>query len=66
MAEAMARLLKAAQCMRSHGVPNFPDPTESNGGQAIGFHVSGIDPNSPQFQAAQKACRSLSPLLGGG
>ena len=66
MAAAMARLLKAAQCMRAHGVPSFPDPTESNGGQAIGFHLSGVDPSSPAFQAAEKACRSLSALLGGG
>jgi hypothetical protein len=61
----MAQLLKASECMRSHGVPNFPDPTESNGGKAIGFQSIGIDQNSPQYQAARKACRSLTPLLGG-
>jgi hypothetical protein len=61
----MAQLLKASKCMRAHGVPNFPDPTESNSGKAIGFQSSGIDQNSPQYQAAQKACRSLTPLLGG-
>ncbi len=66
MAAALARLLKAAQCMRAHVVPNFPGPTESDGGQAVGFRMSGIDLNSAQFQAAQKACRSLSALLGGG
>jgi hypothetical protein len=63
--QGLARLLKAAECMRAHGVPNFPDPTESAGGEAIGFHLSGVDPSSPRFRAAQKACSSLSPLLGG-
>ncbi len=63
--QGMATLVKAAECMRSHGVPNFPDPTESSGGRAIGFQMKGVDPNTQQFRAAQKACRSLSPLLGG-
>lgn len=42
--------LKYTHCMRTHGVPNFPDP--SPGG---GFTVSaGIDPSSPAFAACQK------------
>jgi hypothetical protein len=51
-----------ADCMRSHGVPNFPDP--SGGG---GIHIeagSGINPFSPSFQGARKACGKLLP--GGG
>ena len=39
--------LAFSACMRSHGVPSFPDPT-ANGGVSI--HVqpgNGIDPNSP-------------------
>jgi hypothetical protein len=59
LAQMMTRALKYSQCMRSHGLPNFPDPTESPNG--IGLRLSGIDPNSAQFQAAQTACRSLSP-----
>ena len=48
-------------CMRSHGVPRFPDPT-SNGGVSIQVQPgSGIDPNSPAFQSAQRACQSLLP-----
>jgi hypothetical protein len=58
-----ATALKFAQCMRSHGVPSYPDPkiTFSNGGvsQAEGGPGSGLDPNSPTFQAAQKTCQSL-------
>jgi hypothetical protein len=55
------QLLVFAECMRSHGVPKFPDPT-SNG---LNFRGAGIDPQSPQFQAAQQACQSLMPTVGG-
>ncbi len=57
--------LKFSACMRSHGVPNFPDPEfHSSGGGVrvrIGGKGSGIDPNSPQFKAAQKTCQSDLP-----
>lgn len=54
--------LKMSQCMRSHGVPNFPDPKFS--GDAVQIKISpgsGVDPSSPVFQAAQKACQSKTP-----
>ncbi len=54
--------LAFASCMRSHGVPNFPDP--SPGG---GIHISsssGINPFSPAFKGAQSQCAKLLP--GGG
>jgi hypothetical protein len=62
-----SRLLALAACMRSHGVPNYPDPTFGSGGMVSqGFGRSeGLDPNSPIFQAAQKACRGSSPRLPG-
>jgi hypothetical protein len=55
--------LKFSQCMRSHGVPSFPDPKFGVGRVSlrIGGGPSGIDPNSPRFQAAQKACQSILP-----
>ena len=53
------KALKFSECMRSNGIPNFPDPN-STGGIDIGAS-SGIDPQSPQFQAAQKACRKYFP-----
>jgi hypothetical protein len=56
--------LKFSQCMRTHGVPNFPDPTFSGGGTKLTLKTggaSGIDPNSPQFKAAQKTCQSDLP-----
>jgi hypothetical protein len=47
-----------SECVRSHGEPKFPDP-DSHG--AVGSLIQlGIDPNSPQFQAAQHACAHLA------
>jgi hypothetical protein len=60
--QAVAKALKFVQCMRTHGVPNMPDPRTVGGGIAIGGR--GMDPRSPTFQAAQKACQSVSPFGG--
>lgn len=54
--------IKFARCMRAHGVPNFPDP-----GAGGGINIpdsSGVNPRSPAFQSAQRACFKLLP--GGG
>lgn len=56
----MAQMLKYSKCMRAHGVLNFPDPSSTGMGD-----MSGVDPNSPQFTAADEACHSLMPQLGG-
>jgi hypothetical protein len=49
--------LKFSRCMRSHGVPSFPDPpAPSSGGYAIGFGGNGIDPAAPLFREAQRSC----------
>jgi hypothetical protein len=54
--------IELAQCMRSHGVPNFPDIPAGGG---IDFSPgSGINPRSPAFQAAQQACRRYAPTKG--
>jgi hypothetical protein len=42
-----------AQCMRSHGVTNFPDPQSGH------FLVSGNVQSSPNFQPAVQACQHL-------
>jgi hypothetical protein len=63
-AKAQESALKFSQCMRTHGVPHFPDPTFSGGGVKMTLKAggaNGIDPNSPQFKAAQKACQSDRP-----
>jgi hypothetical protein len=61
--------VKFSQCMRSHGVPSFPDPTISGNRATIQIsgnssNVSGLDPKSPKFQAAQSACQHLLPKGG--
>ncbi len=58
--------LNFSKCMRSHGVPNFPDPEFSHSGGGVGIRIggkngAGIEPNSPQFKAAQKTCQSDLP-----
>ena len=60
----LARFLRYARCIRSHGIPNFPDPTLSAGRVDLVLRGSGVDLGSPQFQSAQQACRSLSPAGG--
>jgi hypothetical protein len=54
-----AQYLKAAACIRSHGLPNFPDPTFSGGGVHIDHQ--GLNESSPVFKAAVQACESLIP-----
>ena len=52
--------LRAAACIRSHGITNFPDPTFSGG--SVHFNVpSGINTSSPQVIQAVQACRHLIP-----
>jgi hypothetical protein len=54
-------LLKFSQCIRSHGVPNFPDPAVSGQGTPAPPEGAGISPKSPQFQAAVSACQHVLP-----
>jgi hypothetical protein len=61
LAQAEAPLAQAeaySHCMRSHGVPNFPDPVLTPGG-GYGYRTGGIDPNSAAFQGALQACKAL-------
>jgi hypothetical protein len=52
--------LKAAACIRSHGFPDFPDPTFAN--NTVTFHIPpNIDPKSPQAKRAQAICVKLIP-----
>ena len=55
--------IRFSQCMRTHGVPNFPDPSGSGGGIQL---PAGANPFSPSFKAAQNACHSLMPFGGPG
>jgi hypothetical protein len=63
-ADTYASFLKFSVCMRSHGVPDFPDPT-AGGGIRLGLTLrSGLNPGSPGFQSAHRACKHFLP--GGG
>jgi pyruvate/2-oxoglutarate dehydrogenase complex dihydrolipoamide acyltransferase (E2) component len=63
-------VLKFAKCMRDHGVDIHA--STAGGGVQITSHAQsgaaggGPNPESPAFQAAQKACQGLLPFKGGG
>lgn len=48
-----------ADCMRSHGVPNFPDPKVS--GQQVTMVVKSQLVDSPGFKSASRACANILP-----
>jgi hypothetical protein len=62
--------LAFARCVRAHGVPNFPDPSETRPsgahfvialrGMVFAF-TSAFDPRSPAFQHAASACGVRPP-----
>jgi hypothetical protein len=54
--------LAFSQCMGSHVVPNFPDPSAGRGINIA--HGTNINPFSPSFKTAQAQCHKLLP--GGG
>ena len=49
-------------CMRSHGVPNFPDP--GSGGQVPKADPQQLGVSTAQLQAAEQACAHLIPATG--
>jgi len=54
--------LAHSKCMRSHGVPDFPDPKINGNSVSMGVGTRGdLNPSNPAFKAASRACRSLSP-----
>ena len=64
-AKDRAAALTLARCMRTHGVPQFPDPafTPPRGARSVlvmrgmVFAIpSSVDPKSPAFQQASHAC----------
>jgi hypothetical protein len=48
-----AQLLQYVDCMRTHGVPNYPN-SGPNG--ETDFRAAGVDPNSTTFKSADKIC----------
>jgi hypothetical protein len=56
-------MLGFARCMRSHGVPTWPDPTyDPAAGWGFNLvHVQGFDPNSPQVDLKMSECSRQLP-----
>jgi len=61
-ASGRERGVKFAECMRQHGVSDFPDPDPS-GSYTIDGVVNGssLNPNSAAFERALGACKKLEP-----
>lgn len=52
--------LRAAACMRSHGINGFPDPTFPGGRLSLSI-PSSIDTTSPRYTRAARTCTKLIP-----
>jgi hypothetical protein len=59
---ANSRLVAYSQCMRSNGVPNFPDPA---GAVPPKVTAQELGVSSSQLEVAQGACQHLLPATGG-
>lgn len=60
-------MLRFSQCMRSHGVPSWPDPTvDSQGRPGFNLVPSGLSTGSSQVTAGISACQHLLPSALGG
>lgn len=63
----ISRALAYANCMRSHGVPDFPDPNGQGEFQLRAVRIGNgrrtpigdLLPSAPAFQAAERACGSF-------
>lgn len=51
--------LAYSQCMRAHGIKDFPDPNANGGLTANGAPGGDLDPSNPKYQTANTACQSL-------
>jgi hypothetical protein len=57
--QVKAQALRFSQCVRAHGVPNFPDPDRT--GRIPDPATVGVDQGSPRFRAANQACGTYRP-----
>jgi hypothetical protein len=60
--------LKVSQCIRAHGVPNYPDPgssgeiqSQSSGNGSVTVNGVKLDATAQTLQNAQKACAKYAP-----
>lgn len=57
-AQELNQALEVTDCMRSHGYPDFPDPTVSNGNIAFNGTSLGSVSQTPAFQSQLQECQS--------
>jgi len=57
-------LVAFSQCMRSHGLPNFPDPQRFADGN-VKLTIHQVAAGNPHYQSAMNACSHLLPSRGG-
>ena len=67
--QMLSQMVGFSECMRSHGVPNWPDPINGPHGRPI-FDLVDVDPPidnaSPRFQRSLHECGHLVPHALGG
>ena len=56
--QIMTGMLDFARCMRSHGIPDWPDPTTDRNGQPV-FDIPGINPDSRRVSNTADECTHL-------
>lgn len=61
--------LRVSQCIRAHGVPNYPDPpsrgemqSESSGNGSVTVNGVKLDASAQTLQNAQRACAKYAPV----
>jgi hypothetical protein len=62
--QVTAQALRYVACMRTHGIPDMPDPTVNS--QGVEFRIGGPkgkgpSPSSPALHTAMQACQKLLP-----
>src|SRR5215475_8613453 len=59
---ANSQQLSYSRCMRSHGIPSFPDPSSSGGFSKATLQQ--LAASNSQYQTATQACAHLLPSSG--
>jgi hypothetical protein len=58
-------MVAKAHCIRTHGVPDFPDPKFGGDGGIAFLRPAGYNIQAPAFQQAKKACGSIGIAIPG-
>ena len=62
--QILGAMREFTQCMHSHGVPNWPEPTpDPEGGGRFIFNpqAAGVDPDSPRISTRMRDCDRVFP-----